>query len=745
MIPQSTLNKKMLLREHAGNIKKSYVRYFAFMAAMFFYLNVSAQCPANIVTNADPGICSALVNLPVPEPPANCTSLGAEMVAEGNFENGPGMWQDCGNLAEVHTGLTDHVYGGDISSSNHATEIDHGNNPQPGNTRIPHTLCQNINGFTIGETYRLTFRATRRIDNSGWNIPIVPEVGAIVTIGGTTATVTRTNTVFGYTVETITFVANANSLQLTMVPSHPFPPPPYDVTYGLVVDDISVKQVVPCPPVVYNSTHQSGPFPVGTTSVTYTMDNGNGNISTCSFNVMVNDVEMPTINCTGDITVSSTNAGGAVVNYTAPAGSDNCTASVVQTAGLASGATFPVGTTTNTFVITDGSENSASCSFTVTVNVDENCDGYIIYAKYKVKFDEHNYIGGDVGVRKHNGKAEFKKYNVLDPYKVKAKNISVSHPSSVNNKVYSPAYDEPSEVFIPYDGSTHGLSSINVNSNGVVNGNWKNVKVKKGVTATLTGNNFGKIEVEEGACLTFTASAINMTELDVEKGKKGVNYTRVKFINPAVVKVKEEVKIEDDCKINVNGPKVTFYVGNCGEDGKFEIDGENTQFTANIFMPMGKLEVDGKCGRPVIMTGWYYINKLYAGEYIYWNKYNCGSSSRSLVNDVTEHPETDETEPVLADITIVPDSELTITSKDVFSVKAYPNPSASDFSILVNSTSTAPISVKLKDISGQVIKVFSTVAKGSLIKLGNDLRGGIYIAEVTQGANRQIVRLVKLN
>ncbi len=41
---------------------------------------------------------------------------------------------------------------------------------------------------------------------------------------------------------------------------------------------------------------------------------------------------------------------------------------LTQTAGLASGATFPVGTTTNTFVVSDSSGNTATCSFTVMVN-----------------------------------------------------------------------------------------------------------------------------------------------------------------------------------------------------------------------------------------------------------------------------------------------------------------------------------------------------------------------------------------
>jgi hypothetical protein len=41
--------------------------------------------------------------------------------------------------------------------------------------------------------------------------------------------------------------------------------------------------------------------------------------------------------------------------------------SLVQTEGFASGASFPLGTTTNTFVVTDAGGNQESCSFTVTV------------------------------------------------------------------------------------------------------------------------------------------------------------------------------------------------------------------------------------------------------------------------------------------------------------------------------------------------------------------------------------------
>jgi hypothetical protein len=77
----------------------------------------------------------------------------------------------------------------------------------------------------------------------------------------------------------------------------------------------------------------------------------------------------PVISCPGNISVNSTpGVCGAVVTYSTPVGTDVCpVVGTVQTAGLPSGATFPVGTTTNTFVVTDASGLTATCSFNVTV------------------------------------------------------------------------------------------------------------------------------------------------------------------------------------------------------------------------------------------------------------------------------------------------------------------------------------------------------------------------------------------
>jgi hypothetical protein len=103
----------------------------------------------------------------------------------------------------------------------------------------------------------------------------------------------------------------------------------------------------------------------GTYTVTVTDANGcTGSAS----GIATADTQPPSISCPANITVAATSPSGAVVNYVAPVGTDNCPGAVTtRTAGLASGSTFPMGTTTVTYQVTDSVNLMTSCSFTVTV------------------------------------------------------------------------------------------------------------------------------------------------------------------------------------------------------------------------------------------------------------------------------------------------------------------------------------------------------------------------------------------
>ena len=133
---------------------------------------------------------------------------------------------------------------------------------------------------------------------------------------------------------------------------------------------------------VWTKSHLPGSvFTVGTTTVFYTVEDASGNDATCSFTVTVTDDENPTITCPGAVTgVTSDNGTGdctTTVVLGTPATSDNCSvASVVAQVG---GVTidpatylFPIGVTTVTWIVTDGSGNTSQCTQSVTVTDDEN-------------------------------------------------------------------------------------------------------------------------------------------------------------------------------------------------------------------------------------------------------------------------------------------------------------------------------------------------------------------------------------
>ena len=115
-------------------------------------------------------------------------------------------------------------------------------------------------------------------------------------------------------------------------------------------------------------------FPVGSTTVTYRATDAAGNTSNCSFTVTVTDNQNPTISCPSNITANAA-AGtcSATVTYSTPSFGDNCPgASISRIAGPASGASFPVGSTTVTHRVTDAAGLTATCSFTVTVTDNQN-------------------------------------------------------------------------------------------------------------------------------------------------------------------------------------------------------------------------------------------------------------------------------------------------------------------------------------------------------------------------------------
>ena len=127
-----------------------------------------------------------------------------------------------------------------------------------------------------------------------------------------------------------------------------------------------------------NGTHNAT-LPIiaqGTTTVTWTYDDGNGNTSTQTQNVVIDDITNPTITCIGNQIINLAQGETFYIvsgtEFDPISTDDNCgIASVLNSFNslvTLENAQLPTGTTTITWSVTDIGGNTSNCQFDVTVN-----------------------------------------------------------------------------------------------------------------------------------------------------------------------------------------------------------------------------------------------------------------------------------------------------------------------------------------------------------------------------------------
>jgi photosystem II stability/assembly factor-like uncharacterized protein len=451
-------------------------------------------------------------------------------------------------------------------------------------------------------------------------------------------------------------------------------------------------------------------------------------------NFVLGDIVAPNITCSNSGTVTkSVNTG--FCTYTVKTNEFKATASdnsAFTLTYMLTGVTEGTGTniagiklnrgiTTITWTAIDVCGNKKSCSFKVKVVEELNLSDYMIFATKKISFADSNFIYGNIGLSSTTESVYFKQGNVLDPYFVKAKNISVQLPSSVNNKFFTVPTDGPTTSFLPYNGSTSGLSNkIVTETNTTLNGNWNNILIKSGVTVMLLGNNFGRITIEPGAYVTFNSSLINAISIEMQTGSNLI------FTKATSLKVKEKVIVNETCTINADGPKVNFYVGdNIIKNALFDVVMFNTFVTSNIIIPKGKLRTRSNINSTGNMIGWYIVEELESlAKYISWFPYSCYfiPPANSRIS--------------------APDSVKTEEAKS-FSVNVKPNPSSDQFSISIESNDSENATIRVHSITGAFVEEFKNVPINSEIIIGSKYNNGTYLAEIIQGKLKKVVKLIK--
>jgi gliding motility-associated-like protein len=221
----------------------------------------------------------------------------------------------------------------------------------------------------------------------------IPESGSFFSLGQSTVIVQGKN-ISGTVIETCSFNVNVN---LSDPGSYIFPDGQCtgNITKQLLSScdrtALWVEPTSPCPEITFTKTAVPGVtiFNIGPTEVFYRANLDGVEIASCSFTVTLTDDIPPVFNtCPSNITLDTDENCEAAANWTEPEVSDNCGPIDLQS-DIASGSTFPIGTTTVTYTATDEGGNTAQCSFDVTVVDNTGPEFLNIPTEVRVSADEN--------------------------------------------------------------------------------------------------------------------------------------------------------------------------------------------------------------------------------------------------------------------------------------------------------------------------------------------------------------------
>ena len=334
---------------------------------------VFSGVPTNVTVNTDPGLSTAVVNWTTPTANDNVDGAVTPVRTAGPAS---GSSFPVGTTTVTYT-ATDTA----TNSSTASFTVTVNDNEAPVFSGVPANITVNTDpGLSTAVVNWTAPTANDNVDGAVTPVRTAgPASGSAFPVGTTTVTYTATDAATNSSNASFTVTVNDNEAPV-------FSGVPTNVTVN-TDPGLSTAVVNWTTPTANDNVdgavtpvRTAGPasgssFPVGTTTVTYTATDAATNSSNASFTVTVNDNEAPVFSGVPTNVTVNTDPGlsTAVVNWTTPTANDNVDGAVtpVRTAGLASGSSFPVGTTTVTYTATDTATNSSSASFTVTVTDNE--------------------------------------------------------------------------------------------------------------------------------------------------------------------------------------------------------------------------------------------------------------------------------------------------------------------------------------------------------------------------------------
>ncbi|MBL0884227.1 MAG: T9SS type A sorting domain-containing protein [Chitinophagaceae bacterium] len=348
---------------------------------------------------------------------------------------------------------------------------------------------------------------------------------------------------------------------------------------------------------------------------------------------------------------------------------------------------------------------------------------------------------GSIGVSGMNGKASFESNS-----SVASPEAFVKAPTIVR---YGSGIQLPSIIYgralvtLPTmqrnTSSTRSFSTFTVNRNASVTltQNYHQLTIRKGADVVLNGNTFGQINIEEGARVRFTEAVLNIGDLNIQQGTLTA-LTIVRFASGSSVRISNYIQIAGNTRINPDQHKVTFYLGDMNTDAeRFDVKGSNIQFTGNVYAPDSKIRllfdqksVGSNNISNVSMTGFFIAQVIESTiPNVIWNSYTCLSQPTIASNGWTP-------------------PQFTTAEKEQpeepFTVQVMGNPSASFFTLKLQSQRQQAIQLRVTDATGRIVDSRANNQPNSRVQIGHSYAPGIYFAELMQGSDRKVVQLMKI-
>ncbi len=344
-----------------------------------------------------------------------------------------------------------------------------------------------------------------------------------------------------------------------------------------------------CSQVTTTSSHNSGDtFPLGMTTVTYTTTDACGNVSTCSFNVTVQELpevsisesELPiycqsnSVILTADV---SSNVGG--ISY---AWSTNETTEEIQ---VSDSGVYSV-------TVTDANGCTRETNYNLTIDYGSLLSAYTLLATKEIHLHgENEVLNGGVGAFDPKGKIKVHDNSEIIGATtfVQGTDVDIKNGSQVATVIDA----EPNVMLPPFE--------VNPYNDG------NDLTVQANANVVLTDQIYGKVEIKKGATVTFTEGDIYIEEL---KTKEDVT---IKFSGCTFIRVQKKMTIYKDNVINPDNYQVQFY-----NEDKVEVK-EGSLVNASIYALDKDIHVKGKSNNPTYMNGQFIAEKIKSDHNVIWD------------------------------------------------------------------------------------------------------------------------------